>query len=222
MKIGFYGHSNCAYLSDDSFLNILAKSLDASIVNTGTRQGSEERILYELKKTKNLDLAIIFHSSPSYLFLPGCDRDFDLKSIEAHASHIWQTAEIQQMTTSWEWHAEQHAKFVAKFKDVTTFTHVITNYKEYLHDPDLNMNRFYGALAQIDQYVTYKKIKTIHIVKPGYLPVWFNFTSGIVDTNVTQIIHTHTLSKKDVWCANGISLAGNLLVAEHLKQLCGQ
>ena len=94
MKIGFYGHSDCAYLSNDSFLNIVANALDATIVNIGVRQGSEERILYELKKTRSLDVAIIFHSSPSYLFLPGCDRDFDLKSIESHASHIWQTSEI--------------------------------------------------------------------------------------------------------------------------------
>ena len=129
MKIGFYGHSNCAYLSKDSFLNLFAEHLNAEIVNTGARQGSEERILYELKKTRSLDLAIIFHSSPSYLFLPGCDRDFDLKSIEAHASYIWQTEEIQQIKTSWEWHTEQHEKFVKKFKDLDNFINVITNYK---------------------------------------------------------------------------------------------
>ena len=80
--IGFYGHSNCAYRSPDSFIDMIATHYSADIVNLGVRQGSEDRILFELKKTKKLDLAIIFHSEPQYIFLPGCDRDIGLNQVD--------------------------------------------------------------------------------------------------------------------------------------------
>ena len=50
MNIGFYGHSNCAYSSPDSFLDIVANRLGANLVSKGVKQGSQERILFDLKK----------------------------------------------------------------------------------------------------------------------------------------------------------------------------
>ena len=53
MNIGFYGHSVCSSISHpQSWVNTLTKKLKANIVNKGTLQGSVERILFELKKTK--------------------------------------------------------------------------------------------------------------------------------------------------------------------------
>jgi len=220
MKIGFYGHSNCAYLSKDSFLNLFAEQLNAEIVNTGARQGSEERILYELKKTKKLDLAVIFHSYPSYLFLPGSDRDFDLKSVvNRHAEQVWKSSEIAQMVTRWEYHQEHHTKFIAKFKTVENFVSVLNSFKDYLHDPDLQMNRYYGALVQINQYLETNQIPVIHIVEDNYLPNWIKFTSGIVDSSILSIIKEHSLTRNDPWSPNGITITGNLLVVDRLTEL---
>jgi hypothetical protein len=220
MKIGFYGHSNCAYLSNDSFLNLFAEQLNAEIVNTGARQGSEERILYELKKTKQLDLAVIFHSYPNYLFLPGCDRDFDVKSVvNNHANHIWKSVEVEKIISGWEHHLTHHTKFIKKFQTVDNFVNVLKSYKDYLYDPDLQVNRFYGALIQIDQYLTTKNILTIHIVEQGYLPKWFKFSSGIEDSSIIEIAKKTKLEKTDSWCANGITKEGNILVAKRLSEI---
>jgi hypothetical protein len=86
MNLGFYGHSNCAYRSDDSLIDIVANTLHANVANIGVRQGSEERILFELKKTKNLDLAIIFHSQPHFIFIPNADRDMSIRQISNNKS----------------------------------------------------------------------------------------------------------------------------------------
>lgn len=220
MKIGFYGHSNCAYRSKESFLDIFAEKVNGEIVNTGVRQGSEERILYELKKTKQLDLAVIFHSYPSYLFLPGSDRDFDVKGVmQAHAAHIWKSTEIKKIETGWEFHLEHHKKFIQKFKTLENFILVLTNYKEYLYDPDLQLNRFYGALIQVDQYLQSKSIKSIHIVNKAQLPNWVTFNSGIENNSILEIIKLHALSENDKWCANGITAEGNVKVADKLFEL---
>ena len=56
------------------------------------------------------------------------------------------------------------------------------NYYDFFTTPEVNKNRFYGALIQIDQYCTHKKIPVIHCPKsPTHIPSWFKFTSGIVD-----------------------------------------
>ena len=69
MNIAFYGHSGCAAPNHpESWLNLLCTKLNFKMTNYGSLQGSEERILYELKKTRKLDLAIIFHSYYSYTF----------------------------------------------------------------------------------------------------------------------------------------------------------
>ena len=219
MKIGFYGHSNCAYLSEESFLDIVAGKLNAQIVNTGVRQGSEERILYELKKTKKIDLAIIFHSYPNYLFLPGCDRDFDLKSIlRRHAENVWESFEISQIKTGWDFHLKHHKKFIEKFKDLENFVSILSSYKDYLYDPDLQLNRFYGSVIQINQYLKTKDITAIHIVEENYFPQWIEM-HGLVDSSVLKIIDETRLTKDDQWSANGITIQGNNLVAERLVEL---
>lgn len=220
MKIGYYGHSNCAYRSEESFLDIFAEKIKAEIVNTGVRQGSEERILYELKKTKKVDLAIIFHSYPNYLFLPGSDRDFDLKSIiNRHAEHIWDSFEIAKISSGWEFHLEHHKKFTDKFQTLENFVDVLNSYKEYLYDPDLHLNRYYGALIQIDQYLKSKNILSVHIVEKDYLPNWFRFMSGVVDSSILEIISNTRLTENDKWCANGITADGNRLVADQLYKI---
>jgi hypothetical protein len=206
MNIGFYGHSNCAYRAEDSLIDIVAGMFSANIVNTGVRQGSEERILLELKKTKNLDLAIIFHSEPQYMFLVDCDRDIGLNSIsDARADYLFN-----------KFADEHHKKFVNKFKNSDTFIQSINAYKEFFYNPDLQLNRFYGALIQIDQYLKVKNIPAIHVVMEKTIPTWFNFTSGIVDTKIMHLTKLH-LPPKGEWSPNCITKEGNALIADILK-----
>lgn len=212
MNVGFYGHSNCAYRSKDSHIDIFAERFNANIVNIGVRQGSEERILFELKKTKNLDLAIIFHSEPQYLFLPGCDRDFGLNNVNE--------LRIDYLFNQWnnQFFQEHHKNFLLKFKDAETFHKIISYYKEYLYHPDLQMNRFYGSLIQIDQYITSKKISCIHVINPTVIPRWFKFSSGLIDSEIFNIINKNKL-KSGEWFVNCVNREGNLLIADRLTGL---
>lgn len=79
MKIGFYGHSTCAYRGESSFIDIVANSLNAEVVNVGTRMGSEERALLDLKKTQP-NIAIVFHSQSRLIYAPNRKYDFDASS----------------------------------------------------------------------------------------------------------------------------------------------
>jgi hypothetical protein len=220
MNIGFYGHSSCSYRSKDSLIDLLAAKLDSEIVNIGVRQGSEERVLFELKKTKDLDLAIIFHCPSNFLFLPGCDRDFKIDGkFQSRASYIWNINEIQDMNEKLGFHQEHHKKFIEKFQTINKFVNAMTTLKTFFFDPDLNMNRYYGSLSQIDQYLLAKQINTIHVVSNGLpLPDWFKFQSGIVDQSIPELIEEHKSSSSD-WFVNGLTETGNVLIADRLYQL---
>jgi len=217
MKLGFYGHSNCAYRGEDSYIDILAKRVNATIVNTGVRQGSEERILWELKKTKNIDLAIIFHSWPSCLFLPGCDRDVTINDLGDDRCHyLFDKNKYDHYTE------KHHRKFIEKFKTPENFYNQINSFKEFFYDSDLMMNRYYGSLIQIDQYLQFKNLKSIHVLIKNNFPNWFNFSSGIIDKDSEIIINQNKSTNFDQ--INGLTKKGNILLAEHLEKiikLCG-
>lgn len=209
MNIGFYGHSNCSSRSTESFIDIISSELNATIVNTGVRQGSEERILYELKKTKNLDLAVIFHSEPHYIFLPECDRDISLSRLKEEKLELLFN----------DYSKIENPKFFKIFQTKENFEKFIKNYELYCYDPDLHLNRFYGALIQIDQYVTTKKIPTIHVVNKKSLPNWFYFSSGIVDITIKLIIKNHITEIPSKDYNNGITAKGNIEIANRLLKL---
>lgn len=212
MNVGFYGHSNCAYRSADSLIDIVADNLQANIVNIGVRQGSEERILFELKKTKNLDLAVIFHSQPHFIFIPNADRDMSIRQISNNKSQYF----FQEHMNAY--HQLHHKKFVELFGDAKELESAITHLKEYFYHPDLQMNRFYGSLIQIDQYLTSKSIPALHIISQNTIPSWFKFSSGIVDTEIMQLIHNYEL-KPGEWFVNVMNKEGNIAVANKILKL---
>ena len=74
LRLGFYGHSTCAYRGPTSFIDIVAKEFNATIVNTGVRMGSEERALLALKQTQP-NIAVVFHSQSR--LIPTLNRDYD-------------------------------------------------------------------------------------------------------------------------------------------------
>jgi hypothetical protein len=211
MRIGFYGHSNCAYRDNGSFLNIVANQLDSTVINTGVKQGSEERILFELKKSKNLDIAIIFHCLPKFLFLPGCDRDINVHDIERkRADQLFSNDHLDT-----EFTATNQPLFKKVFGTNETFFNAINTFKDYFYHPDLIMNRYYGALIQIDQYLQNKNINVIHVVDKEYpLPSWFKFTTGVVDYEIMDIVKLN--KSTNPFFANCISKDGNILVADKL------
>lgn len=215
MNIGFYGHSNCAYRGNESFLDIVAKTFNANIVNTGVKQGSEERILFELKKTKNIDLAIIFHSPPKYLFIPETDRDIDTTGFKTkRAEEIFKNDHLDVRFV------ENHNQlFKNKFKNNETLFSAIDIYKKYFYHPDLSINRFYGALIQIDQYLTEKNIESIHVVDKDAIPIpaWFKFSSGIVDYSVAEIARKNP-AKMDFFY-NCMTKEANTIIAEKLVNM---
>lgn len=215
MNIGFYGHSNCAYRGKESFLDIIAKTFNAKIVNTGVKQGSEERILFELKKTKSIDLAVIFHSPPKYLFIPETDRDIDTTGFKSkRAEEIFKNDNLDIKFV------ENHSPlFKNKFENNEILFSSINTYKKYFYHPDLSVNRFYGALIQIDQYVTEKNISTIHIVDKNAIPIptWFKFSSGIVDYSIAELVRNNPA--KENFFYNCITKEANILVAEELVNI---
>ena len=211
MKIGFYGHSNCAYTGPTSYLDLIAERFNGSIVNTGARQGSEERILFELKKTKELDIAIIVHSVPGYIFLPGCDRDIALNELtKKRATHILE----------FDFHESYggYPKTIKKFKTGDNFYNVIGMYRDYFYNPDLSKNRFYGSLIQIDQYLVSTNIPCIHIVSnDNSIPNWFKFQSGIVDYSISELFTNFKTHEQD--SKNSMDANGNIAVADKLEKL---
>lgn len=208
--MGFYGNSDCAYRGENSYIDLFAARQNLEIVNTGVKQGSEERILYELKKT-HPDLAIIFHSEPQYLFLPGCDRDIGLNHLREHrAEYLFENWNSEHYVT----HSKQ---FLEKFERPENFMNAIATYKNYFYTPDLQVNRYYGALIQIDGYCISKGLSVIHIWNRA-IPSWFKFSSGIINTDILELFKHHK-TPPGTFNVNGITDDGNRLVCKRLTEL---
>ena len=241
MNIGIYGPSIAKYNGEqsDHFITLLKDYFNAKIVHSGIVQCSEERILFNLKKTKSLDLAIIFHAPPYNMFVPTWNRDitgvdketFNKKitvrdwlvneigisgnedSLEDYISNFskipngacWQLLEeygleFENYTTAFEEWCNGDSKNILEI--IQTHARSVNNderfykelfdaldlFKKYLNHPDLMFNRYYGAIAQIDQYLHYKKIPCIHFLdKEQWYPQWLEFKSGPVDRSISKM-----------------------------------
>ena len=206
MNIGYYGHSSCAYRSEHSHIDIISKRFDADIVNIGARQGSEERILYELKKTKDLDFAVVFHSGPIYIFLPNCDRDISAVSIDRpKAKFLYDICGFDSTFDCQE--------------DIINFAKMV---RTHLYNSDLFLNRYHAAMTQIDQYLSYKKIPAVHVFNnEGSIPSWLTFGSGPVDsTTISKIMEEHEM--KNPFFVNCVSQEGNILIADQIEKYIKQ
>jgi hypothetical protein len=218
MKIGFYGHSTACWAGfpvkdQKSFIDMICEHYHATLVNKGVPQGSQERILFEIKKTKEIDLAVIFHSTSSFVYLPSCQRDLTLTELNDKAFYLWR--ELSDNSTDLAKAKEQYFSYGGikeTFEDIKIFIDTMSLYKKFLYHPDLNMNRYLGALVQTDQYIAAKKIPCIHIISKRNLPTWFTFTSGMFCYDIPE------LEKKyyKIQFPNNISAEGQQVLSKAL------
>lgn len=219
MNIGFYGHSSACWANfpiydEVSFIDNVVKHYNATLVNQGVPQGSQERILFELKKTKKLDVAVIFHSSPRFIFVPKCSRDVDITDVgDRKAFYLWRDkGQDEHELVSVKEDYFNYGGIKETFEDAERFVNTFGLYHEYLYHPDLQMNRFYGALAQVDQYITHHKIPTIHVCNNKHIPAWFKFSNGIIATDVDDSCKAHYKPGYP----NNISLEGQKVITDQL------
>ena len=223
MNIGFYGHSAASwYGNPKSFIDQVKERLNCNIVNVGVAQGSEERVLFDLKKTKKLDIAIIFHQhGPRYMFLPKCNRDITVDTIPENKSKIlWSEsdADIQIDQQMFENEFFTYGKIKEVFETPKIFIECMHYYKNYLHHPDLQRKRFEAATLMVDTYCSAKIPYTIHISDYPYhiaMP-WFNFKSGIVSKEIAELVKTHYNTDPN---PNNITDEGNCLIADKIIEI---
>ena len=222
MNIGIYGNSIAQWLRYQpySFISRLKSHYNANIVNVGCPAGSEERILFELKKTKKLDVAIVFHADPRHIFVPSINRDIssmisnDLLKKFTDIDKQQYNEDILNFNNLLE---EKNLNVLpADYKELVNA--LVLN-KKYLYHPDLQRNRYHGALIQIDQYLTAKQIPVVHCLEKHEMPNWFEFTSGIVDTDIYNWGSDPQYSVRFSESDNCINAAGNQLIFKKLVTL---
>jgi hypothetical protein len=189
---------------------------DTNDVCRGVARCSEERILFYLKKTKKLDVAVIFHGWPN--------AEFCVSSVDDYAHGSIDDDEVGFLTSenvvrSFYKNVQQQ---LPKLKNdaVLRLTpketqDLLSSHKELFYHIDLQNNRYNGALIQIDQYCTTKGIPVIHCVH-SMLPRWFNFTSGIVNKEFGEYQYAKHYGCSYSKSANAINEEGNSIIADTL------
>jgi hypothetical protein len=224
MIVRFFGHSMTKHKQQDTspktFVDLVQehyKCLDTNDTYHALGRCSEERILFFLKKVKPMDVAVIFHSWPTFTFVPGFVRDvgksrFEDDEIEflhkAREGYFWRYDNFEKSLPT---NSSQSIEF-----PIEEANEILEQNRRYFYHPDLQMNRFMGALIQIDQYCTSKKIPVIHFTNYEF-PKWFKFTSGIVDTDTVEMSFEGSryyvgYQKSE----NAINAKGNVLIAKKI------
>jgi hypothetical protein len=216
LKIGFYGHSSVCWANSKnsiSFIDQIIDKFNADLVNIGVPQGSEERILFDLKKSKEVDVAIIFHSSPKFIFLPNCSRDVSISNVPSRkAKYFWTEGKSDQVSSDkFENEFFTYGKIKEVFDTPEEYIDAMTHLKEYFYHPDLFSNRFYSALQSIDNYLENKKIKSYHVIHPKLVIQhnWLKFNSGSIDYALALMPNT-------VGLPNNYSVEQNKLIGDKL------
>jgi len=224
MKLHIFGHSMIKRARNEmdspTFVDVLFKKYNLTEENYHFGdQGSEERILYFLKKAWDVEVAIIFHSHPGIFFVPTLEKDF---TILTEDDYFWNSKHFNNLryypNIAKDKKLSEDEKLNPKFKSKVEFKSDYYTYLKYFHTKDLNTNRHYGALMQIDQYIAHKKIKAIHCILPNTCPVWFKFTTGIVDETIQSFqYHGNPYHCHHLEMPNSITVEGNELIATMLS-----
>lgn len=219
-KIAFLGHSTASWAGYDifgthSFIDMIIDHFDYELVALGVREGSEERILDTLKKLELVDIAVIFHSGPSFLYLPGCYRDVDItKFDDAKAEYLWKKDALQYDAYIDHYYSE-YGGIKETFKEVETFLNTLVSYKKFLYTPSVHENRYYGAVQQIDQYCLAKTIKCLHIPQKNNFPKWLEIKSGSLHPEIQELVSYYW----EKGYPNGVNAEGQTMIYNALVQL---
>lgn len=227
MNIGIYGNSIAIWdgLQEFSFIKKLKDQFSANIVHTGTAMCSEERILFDLKKTKLLDVAIIFHAKPSYIFCPGMPRDIDtldkdtiVKKLHNGYTEIYN--DVAHTNTTEISNQEALGLWMRDHNNSEEIIKSFVAYKEMFFHPDLQRSRYHGALIQIDNYLTLKNIPVVHCIhRPEFYPSWFKFQSGEIERKMHSLRKEISLRTDYKSSVNGITAEGNEIIFSTLVPL---
>lgn len=191
MNIGFYGHSSCKDIDTPgnvSHIDKVRERFSANIVNIGVPQGSQERIIFELKKTTKIDIAIIFHSYPRILFLPKCSRDVSLHTVPSKKAELFWNIDNGNPISKEQFEKLHMTNGTIKdvFESAENYIEAMTKYKDFFWHPDLMKNRFEANLLLIDSYLYNNKIKSYHIINKLCLPKWATLQSGPVNIEIAE------------------------------------
>lgn len=193
MRINFYGNSLCGRNYDNKFDTwvdrIITKFNSECPEYVGTAQCSEERILFNIKKSQPFDIAIIMHGDPGFIFCPTFHRDLhkhsDRDFIDFNKSYNYYPGSLKDEKQTDE------SKLIQLTPEETK--QAVETYQKYFFTPETNRNRFYGALIQIEQYLKFKNIPVIHCPQHQHdIPKWFTFTSGPVLYDIAGMQHDNS------------------------------
>lgn len=223
MDIQFFGSSVCITSDNqETFIDMVCNHYGIDVKGstskfyTGVPKCSEERILFYLKKIDKPDVAVIFHAHPNNVFFPSWFRDLWNASIERNQLDHWSKTNLQlQMIVDLRYMTSMNSVAIDDDYYWHNMERSSINYQEFFNH-DLQRNRFYGALIQIDQYVKAKGIHAIHLPYPKTIPSWFEFTSGVVDHELGSFQHKveHNCSYRET--PNAVNPDSNRVMADKL------
>ena len=110
MKIGIFGDSSAVWRPNQnwgwlSYCEQVNQYFTNGNINWyGANTGSIQRTIASIQKHKHLDLYIIFHSKPDYIYSPGWRRDFPLDEIK-------QATKSQQALEAFKEQLRRHSPF---------------------------------------------------------------------------------------------------------------
>ena len=113
MKIGIFGDSSAVWRPNQdwgwlSYCEQVNQYFTSDTINWyGANTGSLQRTIANIQKHKHLDLYIIFHSKPDYIYSPGWRRDFPLDEIK-------QATKNQQALEDFKEQLRRHSPFTHK------------------------------------------------------------------------------------------------------------
>ena len=216
MNIHIFGHSICRRRKKQDqaphFVDILLEkyNLTDNYLHQVANM-SEERALFFLKKIPKLNTVILFHGVPASIFVPAIDRDFNPENMGETWINSNRSIRLYPNRDQSVYQGDQ----VLPYQHVSQgeIRAAYDEHMKYFYTRDLQRNRFLGALIQIDQYLTYKKIPVIHCPLKNTIPNWFTFSSGIVDYELANL-QDYTIQETDMW--NHVSPEKNRYIADKL------
>jgi hypothetical protein len=200
------------------WINILADKPNLKIVNSGVILCSIERILWQLKQHKRIDLAILFYGDPSFYFTPNFpNRDFKYFSEEKFDDKASTFTGMDQVQD------QLHESFLkGTHINKEEFLAALKVYNKWFFDHTLQRNRATGAIMQIDQYLKHRQIPAIHCPSKrdwNFLPPWFEFQTGIVDYSIPEFQYNHYRENDGLVSPNHINQEGNEIIAEKILSM---